>query len=207
MATLPLWAIGALGGASFLGGLFGNRQKQTQSGTSTSTPTFGPEFAGLRDRLIASSMRGLSGFGGYNLAHNITNQNLQGVNEASNAASTGLRAKLQAMGIRGQAAGVPLGALENARFGAQVGTLNQEPLLGRQFQQEDLAQALGVLGLGRGTSTTSTGTATGTMGGGLGGGLGDLGSILGYLSAQGLLGGGGGGGGTPWATSFPGFRR
>lgn len=181
-AAIPI----GLSALSFLGGLF--KHKQTQNQTSTTTPTFDPTMVPLKDRLVSATMRRLNGSGGYDAARNITNTNLQGVNQAAAGARAGLAARLAASGIHGGAAGAAMGGLENARFGQQVGVLNQEPLLGREFQNEDLHSAMGVLGLGRGSTTTGTGTMTG--GGGFGGGLEDMGSMLGFLYANGGLGGG-----------------
>lgn len=173
----------ALGAASFLGGMFG-KNKQTQRQTSTTTPTFDPAFGGLRDKLIAQAMR-LSGSGGFDAARNITNTNLQNLNDAAGAARMGLGARLAGQGIRGGAQAGALGAFENARFGAGINIQNQEPILARQFGLENMQAALGVLGLGRGQTTTGTGTAE--SGGGFGAGLGDLGGMLGWLAANGML--------------------
>lgn len=180
----------ALAAASFIGGML--KKKQTQTSTSSTTPTFDPAFVPLKDRLISATNRRLSGQGGYDAARNITNTRLQGVNTAAEGARAGLQSRLAGMGIRGSAAGAAMGGLETARFGAQVGALNEEPILGRDFQNQDLAAAMGVLGMGRGASSTGTGTLT--SGGGIGGGLDSTGAMLGFLFANGMIGGKGGGG-------------
>ena len=66
----------------------------------------------------------------------------------------------------------------------------QLPLIERQFQQEDLASALQLLGMGQQGSKTVT---EGNLGGSrLGGGISGLASMLGFLYGQGAFGGGGG---------------
>lgn len=181
----------ALVAASFISGLIKKKSSATQTSTSTSTPSFDPAFMGLRDKLLASAQRGLSGGGGYSMAHNITNTNLQGIGNAGNAASQGLAARLSSMGIRGGAAANPLAQLQGQVFGQQVGAINQEPLLAHQFDQESLQNAFNVLGLGRGMKTTGTGASTGVNGGGVGGGLDNVAGILGLLYGQGAFGGAG----------------
>lgn len=206
-AAVPI----GLGIASFVSGLFGNKRKQTQqiNQRSTSTPTFGAEFSGLKDRVIAQAMRQLGGSGGFNAARNITNQRLNATSMAGAAAQKGLAARLSSQGIRGMAAGIPQASLASGIFSEHVGALNEEPILGRQFGVEDLQQAMGVLGLGRGTSTTTTGTTTGetTDGGGIGGGIGDLGEMIGWLASQGYLNFGGGGGAGRSSLGGTTFRR
>lgn len=200
MATL------ALLGGSLLGGLFGDKKKSSQKIDQTSSPFFSPEFSGLKDKLIANAMRTLGGSGGYNAAHNITNANLNNISMAGDSAQKGLAARLSSMGIRGQAAAMPQANLAGSVFGQHVGALNQEPILGRQFNQEDFQQAMAALGLGRGTHTTGTTTGTETGGGGIGGGLNDLGGMIGFLASNGMLNFGGvkkpgitgGGGGGAW---------
>lgn len=181
----------ALAAASFISGLIKKKSSGTQTSTSTSTPTFDPAFLGLRDKLLASSMRSLSGGGGFSMARNITNQNLQGIGRAENAASQGLAAKLSAMGIRGGAAAHPLANLATGAFGAKVGAINNEPLLAHGFDQEALQNAFNVLGMGRGVTTSGSGTMTGVNGGGVGGGLDNVAGILGLLYANGAFGGAG----------------
>jgi len=202
---LPIAVPIGLGVASFIGGLVGNKRKQTNqiNQTSTSTPTWGPEFSGLKDRAIAQAMRQLNGMGGFNAARNITNQRLNSTAMAGNAAQKGLSARLSAQGIRGMAAGIPQANLASGIFSEQVGAMNEEPILGRQFSMEDLQQAMGVLGMGRGTTTRTTGTSTGTetSGGGIGGGLTDLGEMIGWLASQGMLNFGKKGGGAAFAGS------
>lgn len=192
---LPIAVPIGLGVASFIGGLFGNKRQQTQqiNQRSVSTPTFGPEFSGLKDRVISMAMKNLNGVGGYNAARNITNSRLNNIAMGGAAAQKGLAAKLSMQGIRGMASALPQANLASSVFGEQVGAMNDEAILGRQFSAEDLAQAMGVLGLGRGTSTTTTGTTTGTgtEGGGIGGGISDLGEMIGWLSSLGAFGGGG----------------
>lgn len=176
----------ALLGSSFVGGLLNkNKQKQKTSGTSTTSPTFAPEFLGVRDRLLRSAGRAPTGF---SLARNATNQTLQGITGAGADAELGLRAKLAASGIRGPAAGSAIGKLGSSIFGAQAGAISNEPLLAHDFDMEQMDRLLQVLGMGRGSTTTSTGTGTSESGGGIGGGFSDLGEMLGFLSAQGKLG-------------------
>lgn len=177
--------------ASFISGLFKKKQTQTTTGTNTTAPYFDPAFTGVRDKLLQQTMRGLSGGGGAALASNVTNQRLGAINTAGESAQTGLAARLAAMGIRGGAAAAPTAHLASTQFGQQVGAINQEPLLAHQFDQEGFQNALQTLGFGRGTTSTGNSTTTGLSGGGVGGGFSDLGSMLGFLYGQGLIGQGG----------------
>jgi hypothetical protein len=87
---------------------------------------------------------------------------------------------------------------ENARIGDISGFQNQIPLLQRQLQAQDLASAQGVLGLGRGSTTT------GSEGGGAAGAATNLAQMLGYLYGQGAFQNTGVAGGRPFVPPIPG---
>lgn len=182
----PLTISLILGGASFLGGLGGDKSRQTNRSTTRST--FDPVSTRMRGRLVDMMNRRLA-TGGAGAARNVTNTRLGGIADAGRAANTGLAARLSAMGIRGPAAGAATGALSQGIFGEHVGALNDEPLLARQFNAEDFDQAFSLMSAGRGSTTEGTGEAT--AGGGPFGGFADMGQMLGWLAGQGLLTGGG----------------
>jgi hypothetical protein len=201
---MPLLPI-LLGAGSLLGGILGSRQRQRQtttgttSGTSTTTPTFTPEVSPLINPLVQASLRRLRNPA--SLPFGYEAGGIDTINRGYDAARLATQNRLTAAGIGGgEAEAAALGGLDLGRAGEIVGFQNQLPLIARDLQNQDLAQALAIAGIGRGQSTTSTGTTTGeaTTGqtggllGGLGAGFTDLASLLGFLYGQGAFGRGGG---------------
>lgn len=204
---MPAWlaplAIGA--GGSLLNHLLGgNKQQQRTSqnthttGTNTSMPTFDPRFQPLLSQMLARQAQQFSR--GSSLPQGWMTNATEQVNAANQGARTNLEASLAARGLgTSPVAAAAIGGLEQARQG-QIGDLGvQSQLLERQFGQEDFQNAMNLMGLGRGVTSTidqrTTGTGTGTQG--AGSPLGDIGGLLGYLYASGAFGkqqsGGGGG--------------
>ena len=193
----PVIGAALIGGAgSLLGGLLGRRRPQntqtTQHGTSTTFPTFDPAFAPLLEPLIGAALGRLRNRGGLPAGYEA--QGIQGINSSFDFARSGLQNRLASSGQ--QIAGAPSPAsvlantnLETAR-GAQIGQFETGlPNVARDFEDQDIAQALGVLGLGRGSTSTTNMTGTNlvpgqSFGEGLGQGVIDLGSILGLLYGQ-----------------------
>lgn len=172
----------AIAAASALGGWLGNKNKSTQTSQSTLDPALG----GLQGQLLRLLQSRLSGSGGLDIA-GLTNRRIAGVNQAYRGASTALQNKLRAAGLgTSNVAGGAEAGLEEARAGQIGGLIAEEPLIQQQQQTDAISQAMGLLGQGRG----STSTLTGQQGGGLGGGLQDIGGILGFLYGSGAIGGG-----------------
>lgn len=190
---LPIGIPIALGGLSFLSGL-AKPKPQTTSGSSrsTTTPTFDPKFQGILDALLktqASRLRNPT-----QASQSVINQQLQNTNEIFDVGSQGIINKMAGSGIRAGsgAIGAGIAANEGGRLSALAGVQNQKPLMQRAFQNEDIASILETLGMGRGTTTV--GSSKGSMtqpGGGFMGGVDSIGSILGFMAANGMLGGGG----------------
>ncbi len=169
--TIASAGIGAIGGA--LGNTQGAR-------TSTSTPTIAPGYQSLAQLLQQRAMQrlntdtNLSGF---------QSTGLENIGQSFRNAQTGLNANLTARGL----ATSPVAAAAQARLGvAQAGQnaqfMNTIPLIQRQFQNEDMANALGqVTQLGRGTSNVGAGSA-------LAGGFSSAAELLAYLQGKGALG-------------------
>lgn len=202
-AIAPFVAPVAMGLGSFLGGLFGKKNKQQSSSTSnnsfsnTSTPTWGAEYGPLQNTLIGMSMKSLQS--PYQLPREYEEAGIRDINHTYDLAEQNLGNTLTARGL-GQSgiAGAAEGRLGGGRASDIVKFQGTLPLIQRQMQQEDMDRATGILGMGRGQTSTGTGTSTGTStstgseGGGLGGGLGSLSQMLMYLYGMGKLGGGGG---------------
>ena len=172
-------------GLSLLGALGGSQKNKTsQTTTNTLDPAYGPLQAALLKQTMArlgqtpALTQGeiAGGIGNINNTYRTIQQSI-----GNRAAQSG-----QSGGAGEQY------ALNNADIsrGGDIGQFRAVTVPGieRDLQQQNFANAMGVLGTGRYGSTT-----TGTGGGGAGGALGGLGGMLGYLYGQGAIGGGGGG--------------
>lgn len=185
------------GGASIAGGALANKGSQTTS----SSPTLDPAFSGLQGQVLQMVQQRLAqplDTSGY------TANGVSTINKTYDAAGKNLTASLTARGLNASpVAGAGLATLQSARGGDVANFQNSVPLLSRQLQSQDLSQATGILGLGRGS--TSTGTVS--SGGGAAGAATNLAQYLGYLTAKGAFKGGGaglyptGGNGTNYAPS------
>jgi hypothetical protein len=178
---LPLLPIAGLA-ASALGGFFGNRGKKT---TQTSTPTLDPKFGPLQSLLMEQTMGRLRDGGipkGYETGQigEINNTfDLIGQKQGNDLTARGLGAS--------PIAGLVGANREQARGGEIVQMQRQIPQMARQNQLQDMMAAMGLLGQGRGNTSTQT-----DPGNPLGGALGNFASMLGMLMGQGAFGGGGG---------------
>lgn len=175
--------------ASALGGYLASRGK-TNTQQTTTTPTLDPKFGPLQDLLIRDLHSRLTGPSA--LPPGYAAAGTSAINRSYGDAAAGIAARNQAAGINGPGAQAPLANLDASRAG-QIGTFNAVTVPGqeRSMHLEDMAQALNLIGTGRGSS--STGTATAGQSSGASGALDSVGAILGYLAAQGKLGGNGAG--------------
>jgi hypothetical protein len=181
----PLLIPLALSAASAIGGALGNRNKK-QTSTSTTTPTLDPAFRGIQDVLINNIQQRLRSPS--SLPQSYIPQQTAGINQTFNLANQSLQNRLTASGLaQSPIAGAGARYLEGQRGGAIVQMKQQVPLIERDMQNQDLAQAIALLGSGRGQTTTTEGTVPGAGGGGLAGGVSGLASMLGFLYGQGAF--------------------
>jgi hypothetical protein len=188
---------------SFLGNYLSNRnankKKATTSGTTSSstTPTMAPEYQGIQQALIPMIQNKLAN--PYKLPAGFEQAGIRNINKTYDLAGQSLGNNMTARGLGRSAIA---GAGENALAGGRASDIVQYqgtlPMIQRQFQSEDIGQAMGLMGMGRGVSSTGTtsGMTEETGGGGsaLGSGISGLVQMLGYLRGTGAFGGGGGGG-------------
>lgn len=186
-------------GGSLLGGLFGGGNKTNQNQTSTqnsttnasTTPTFDPRFAPLLNMLLGRSQSQLST--GSALPRGFDTNAVESINSAFSGAGSNLQNSLTARGLGSSPVAAPaLAGLEQARA-AEIGDLGVKlPMLEREAQNQQFAQLMSLIGMGRGSNTTSntqgTSTGTGTTQG-PNTAFSDIGGLLGYLYGQGALGG------------------
>jgi hypothetical protein len=161
------------GGASIAGGALANRASQT------TTPTMDPAYSGLQGqilKLIQSRLATPLDTSGY------TANGVSTINKSYDLAKQAGDNNLSARGLSTS----PVAAtVDTTRQTAQAGDVarfqNSVPLLARESQGADLSQAAGLLGLGRGSTTT------GESGGGAAGSFENLATYLGYLQGTGAF--------------------
>jgi hypothetical protein len=169
----------ALGAASFLGGMLGNRGK---TATQTTTQTLDPKFGPLQSMLMEQVMGRLRDGG---LPKGIETAGIGNINRTFDLIGQRTGNDLTARGLGSSpVAGAVEGNLQNARGGEIAQFQNSLPQLARQNQFQDLMMAQGLLGQGRGSTQTQT-----DPGNPLGGAFSNLASMLGLLIGQGKLGG------------------
>lgn len=193
---LPLIPL-ALSGASFLGGLFGNRPKTSNSSynnTSTQTSALSPQASGLNDQILEMIRGRLSSPSA--LPTGYQERGIQDINRVFALTDQNRNANLTARGLSTS----PVAAIDSnaARAGEIAKFQTGLPLVERDLRNQDMDFASRLFALQpRTTTTTSSGTGTQTQPGNmLGGGLDSLGAMLGLLMGQGAFGGLGGGGRT-----------
>lgn len=168
MATMAIPIIaGLLGG---LGGLFGNRPKQTtqditssgkesQTGTSSGTGLQMPELSGLQQtaqdtflRALMDKIRGGTDLRGYQAG------GIQDINQGYNLKQQALQNILAARGLSySPAAGTAQGGLESQRIGDVTRFNQQMPMVQRQMSIEDINNLIqGFMSTPKGVRTTST---------------------------------------------------
>ena len=180
-------------GMSALGGMFGDQQSGSQSGSmnQTTMPVLPAQYQPLQDQIKNLIMQRLSqgtDLGGY------TSGGLSQINRNAALAKTAANNDLVSRGLAtSPVAGVVNSNLDLGRVGAATQFENSIPLLQRQLQGQDVGMAGDFLNsvTGRNTTGTSTGTYTGSSGGGLGGAFTNAAGMLGYLQGKGAFGNGG----------------
>lgn len=178
----------AMGAASLISGILRNRSR-SQTSTSRTSPTFAPEFGGMRDMLLR---RMTSRIGQRSqLAQSVGNQQIANTNQVFGNLRTNLANR---MAVAGQTGGPQDQAgqtgLDIARGGAITSQLNQLPLIEEQMDRDNIAQGMELLGMGRGSETNTTGTVGGSTAAGIGEGIGDFSTFLGQMYGSGMMGGG-----------------
>lgn len=197
----PLLIPLALGGASFLGGLFGGGGKRNT--TSTTTPTLDPAYAGIRDMLVSNISKRLQGSA---LPEGLAERNIADINKTYDLAGTGLSNRLAARGLgTSPIAGAAEGVLGNERASEIVRMQQSLPILQRQMEMDNIAQAIQALQGGRGSTTVEEGG--GGAGSRIGSGISGLASMLGFLYGSGMFGGGTVAPGTGGGSGLPAFMN
>jgi hypothetical protein len=166
--------------ASGVAGFFGNKKKTT---TQTSTPSLDPKFGPLQSMLMEQTMGRLRDGGmpkGYETGQigEINNTfDLIGQRQGNDLTARGLGSS--------PVAGIVDANREQARGGEIVRMQRQIPQMARDNQLQDLMMSMGLLGQGRGNTTTQT-----DPGNPMGGAFSNFASMLGLLMGQGQLGNG-----------------
>ena len=163
---------GSSSGSSSSG--FSNTQSRTSNNSMTkgmTQPFFKPEYLPMANTVASRLMSRLGGGGNENYLNSYQNMGLRSIGQASESALKGLEGYQAA---RGQDTGAGQSALFSDRMGQQADFLNSIPLLGRNLENEDLANAQGFLGSfgsgqmsqsqTQGTSATNSNTQTGNSG-------------------------------------------
>lgn len=175
--------------ASFLGGLFGSKKGSKQ--TSSTVPTLDPAYSGLQSLILPMIQNRLKNPTG--LPTGFESSGISAINRTYAAGNQSLENILSSRGLgTSPIAGSALARRDASRLSDISNFRTQIPIFEKQARDEDLATALQVLGLGRGSTTTYT-EGGGGFGSALGGGIGSLAGMIGFLMASGLLGGKGGG--------------
>jgi hypothetical protein len=176
-------------GVSGLAGALSNKGKtSTQTGTmeSTTMPFVSDQYKGLEANLLkflTDRMTQKGDLGGYE-----TNA-LRQINRTSGLQAQTLENRLTAMGLSDSPVAAQAAATMEAGRGGQIATLESSlPLIYRQMQDEDYANALQLFSKTLGSKTTGTSTGTGTQPGNmLAGGFGSAASMLGFLYGKGAF--------------------
>lgn len=163
-------------GGAIAGGALANR------GSQTTSPTTDPAFSGIQGQVLKLMQQRLatpldtSGYTGTGVAN---------INKSYDLTKQAADNNLTARGLAGSpVAGVVDATRENARAGSVATFQNSVPLLARESQSADLGQAAAILGLGRGSTSTTE------SGGGAAGAFTNLAQYLGYLTGKGAFKGG-----------------
>lgn len=186
---MPAWLWPAvMAGSSLLGGLLNNR-KQTQ--TQTTTPTMDPAYGGLQAMLMQQIQKRM--LNPSKLPSGYEAGQIGNINNTYALAGQSLDNRMTARGLgTSPVAGAGETNLQLGRAGEISRMQAGLPLLEREMQNQDLASALQMLGLGRGTSSSAT-----TPSNMLGGGVNDLATMLAFLYGSGAMGGQTSGAGQP----------
>lgn len=178
---LPLIPL-AIGGLSFLGGMFNNRERTTKN-TSTTSSTLSPEASALNTQVLDIIKSRLSAPSA--LPAGYKESGISDINKVFDLVNQGQSANLTARGLSDS----PVAAIGtgNARAGEISRFVTNLPSVERDFRNQDLSQAMQAFMMQpRTTTTTGTHTMPGNM---LGGGFSDLATMLGFMMGQGGFGG------------------
>ncbi len=180
-------------GLSAAGGALSNTQGAR---TGTAAPTIAPGYQSLADLLKARAMARLNmgtDMGGFKAA------GVNNINGAFSNAAMGTNAGLEARGLAtSPVAAAVAGHANTARAASIAEFLNTVPLIQRQLQNEDMANATSqVRNFGVGQQTVAPGSP-------VAGGFTSAAEMLAYLNGKGVLNGmGGGGSNTTLTTGGP----
>ncbi len=174
-------------GLSAAGGAMANSEGAR---TGTAAPTIAPGYQSLADLLKARAMARLNmgtDMGGFKAA------GVNNINGAFSNAAVGTNAGLEARGLAtSPVAAAVAGHANTARAASIAEFLNSVPLIQRQLQNEDMANATSqVRNFGVGQRTVAPGSA-------VAGGLDSAAKMLAFLRGSGVLGAGGGSGSNPF---------
>ena len=172
-------------GASSLSGALGNRS-QTNTSTSTTTPTMDPKYSGLQDTLLQSIQGRLSAPSALPQGYET-----QGIGKINNAFDIVRQAQNNNLTARGLGASPIAGNVDATRGFQRAGQIGQFqaglPGVERNFRNQDMGMASELLSMGRGQTYTGTQTQPGNV---AGGSINGFAEMIGYLYRTGQLGGG-----------------
>lgn len=180
-ALIPI----ALMAASAIGGAMANKNR---SSTSSSMPQLDPQYQPLQNLILPSIISRLQQPSG--VPAGFVETNTKAINDTFDNASMDLNNRLRARGLSTS----PIAAnaeskLVSRRAGEIARMKTQVPLLEQELQRQSLMDALSVLGLGRGQSSTMTEFGPGRMSNSISG----MAQMLGFLYGSGAFGKGIGG--------------
>lgn len=166
--------------ASYFAGKRGKKSSTTSTSDTSMTPTMAPEYKGIQSALLPMIQNKLAN--PYQLPKGYEQAGIRGINRTYDMAGQGLNNRMTARGLGGSAiAGAGESALAGGRASDIVQYQSQLPILQRQFQTEDMQQAMQAMQIGRGMNSTGRSTGTGLEGGGIGGGVNSMALMLQYL--------------------------
>lgn len=205
---MPFFIPALIAGVSALAGGLGNKDKKVTTTTDSNTtsnldqstaPVYDPLQIDMKNELYNQYMARL-GSGGAE-ADAITRGSIYNINQNYDLAGKTAENFARARGLgRTTLGSVPAASVFAGRAGAVAGAQNNNPLLRRQFDQENLgnfASFFSRLPVGSHTTGTNTSHTTGknvqtTPGSPWGGALGSLAGTVAGLFGAGAFGGGGG---------------
>lgn len=175
-AILPI----ALAGVSAISGALGSRNRNNQAGSTT--PTFDPRFSPLRDILLRNTIRGLNQ--GSALPAGYRSAGISNINSTAAGGAAALNANLTSRGLGTSNAAIPALAQNDVNRQASINQFENVTIPDEENRrrQDQINQAMGLLGMGRGSSSTMTGESGSE--GGISGGLDGIAEMLGFLMAN-----------------------
>ena len=141
--------------ASAISGYMANKKK-----TTTTTPTYGPEFSPLKNALITQIMARLNQTSA--LPQGYETGQVRDINKTYGAAEQTLANRLTARGMGSSP--VAANALTNMQLGRAGSIAEMQsslPMVERTFRNQDMAMGQSVLGMGKGVASTDPGNPWG----------------------------------------------